>query len=46
VDDAIRQRQGRDIANYLRLHPQSAAVPETVTFDRVTPTRVMNAIQT
>jgi predicted nucleic acid-binding protein len=46
VGAAISQRQARDIARYMASHPQATAVPETVVFDRITPTKVMNTIQT
>jgi monoamine oxidase len=46
VGEAIAQRQAKDIARYVELHPDSRHVPETVIFDRITPARVMNAIQT
>lgn len=46
VGEAIAQRQAKDIARYVELHPDSRHVPETVIFERITPGRVMNAIQT
>jgi monoamine oxidase len=46
VGDAIQQRQGKDIGQYYKLHPQSNNVPETVIFPRVAPADVMNAIET
>jgi monoamine oxidase len=46
VDDAIRQRQGKDIARYFALHPESQNVPETVLFNLLAPVNVMNTIQT
>ncbi|WP_426172713.1 FAD-dependent oxidoreductase [Massilia sp. TWR1-2-2] len=46
VGAAIEQRQARDSARYLALHPDRAAVPATVVFDLVRPDAVMNAIQT
>jgi monoamine oxidase len=46
VGNSIRQRQGRDTAKYLALHPESKNVPETVTFNLLSPENVMNTIQT
>lgn len=46
VGDAIRQRQGKDIARYFTLHPESKNVPETVIFNLLEPINVMNSIQT
>lgn len=46
VGEAIRQRRSADTANYLALHPESKNVPETVTFKLITPTTVMDTIQT
>lgn len=46
VGDAIQQRQGKDIARYVTLHPESKNVPETVLFNLITPINVMNTIQT
>ena len=46
VENAIQQRQGKDIAQYGALHPESKNVPETVVFDLITPIKVMNTIQT
>lgn len=46
VENAIEQRRAKDVAQYLRLHPNSTNVPETVIFDRITPAKVMNTIQT
>ena len=46
VGESIRQRQGKDIARYGALHPESTNVPETVLFDLITPSKVMNTIQT
>lgn len=46
VGEAIQQRQARDIARYLDLHPAGKSVPETVLFNPITPANVMNTIQT
>ncbi len=46
VGDAIQQRQAKDIACYLELHPDSKSIPETVTFNLISPTNVMSTIQT
>jgi hypothetical protein len=46
VGEAIQTRQAQDIARYLALHPDSKHVPETVVFNLLTPTNVMNTIQT
>ncbi len=46
VDAAIRLRQARDTARYLALRPRAVAIPQTVVFERITSTTVMNAIQT
>ncbi len=46
LHEKIVQRQARDTARYLELHPESVNVPETVTFDLIEPSRVMNTIQT
>jgi monoamine oxidase len=46
VGAAIEQRQARDTARYLALHPDSPAVPATVVFDLIRPGTVMNTIQT
>ena len=46
VGEAIQQRQAKDITRYLELHPDSKYIPETVTFNLITPTNVMNTIQT
>jgi hypothetical protein len=46
VGEAIKQRQGRDIAEYYRIYPTRNAVPETVVFNLLEPKNVMNTIQT
>ena len=46
LGDAIAQRQARDVARYVALHPGSTAMPATMTFDLITPGNVMNTIQT
>jgi hypothetical protein len=46
VGDAIKQRQWRDIAAYLAKHPDSQNVPDTVVFDLIRPSNVMNSILT
>jgi hypothetical protein len=46
VGEAIQQRQAKDIARYLELHPDAKSIPETVIFNLITPTNVMNTIQT
>jgi monoamine oxidase len=46
VDQAIKRRQAADIARYTQLHPGADSVPPTVLFDLITPTNVMNTIQT
>ena len=46
VGKKITQRQARDISRYLALHPDNLSVPETVSFDLITPENVMSAIQT
>ncbi|MFK7783582.1 MAG: FAD-dependent oxidoreductase [Crocinitomicaceae bacterium] len=42
----IAERQGRDVAQFYKNHPNSTSVPETVLFELITPERVMNTIQT
>ncbi|KAF8925272.1 lipoxygenase [Dissophora ornata] len=46
IGEAIAARQARDTAKYLSSRPGATAIPETVVFDLITPTNVMNAIQT
>ena len=46
VGSAIQLRQARDIGRYLQLHAESTSIPETVVFTLITPTNVMNTIQT
>jgi hypothetical protein len=46
VGEAIRTRQAKDSARYLALHPYAQVVPETVVFPRLSPSEVMNTIQT
>jgi len=46
VGDLIQSRMDRDIANYYKTHPNSFEAPETVKFSLITPTNVMNTIQT
>ncbi len=46
VGDAIQLRQARDVARYMTANPRTTSVPVTVVFDRITPTTVMNTIQT
>ncbi|UMR33006.1 FAD-dependent oxidoreductase [Massilia sp. MB5] len=46
VGDAIQLRQAKDTARYLELHPDAQSVPETVTFNLISPVNVMNTIQT
>lgn len=46
VGDAILQRQWDDIARYQELYPEEEDVPETVTFDLITPVNVMTSILT
>lgn len=46
VGDAIQLRQARDTARFMTANPLATSVPVTVVFDRITPTTVMNTIQT
>jgi monoamine oxidase len=46
VGEAIQLRQAQDIARHMALHPDSRSVPETVVFNLLAPTNVMNTIQT